>query len=78
MYYNKREDKEVVGMKKITTNNRFSIYKFNKGEGFTKDAQYGVIECTLEERLGEDISPMDMDFEYNTLLEAKHCISSWS
>lgn len=30
-------------MRKITTNNKFSIYKFNKGEGFTKDAQYGVI-----------------------------------
>lgn len=78
MYYNKREDKEVVGMKKITTNNRFSIYKFGKGEGFTKDAQYGVIECTLEERLGEDIGPLDMDFEYNTLLEAKRCMISWS
>lgn len=78
MYYNKREDKEVVGMKKITTNNRFSIYKFGKGEGFTKDAQYGVIECTLEERLGEDISPLDMDFEYDTLFEAKRCMISWS
>lgn len=48
MYYNECEDKEVARMKKITTNNKFSIYKFNKGEGFTKDAQYGVIQCELE------------------------------
>lgn len=65
-------------MKKITTNNKFSIYKFNKGEGFTKDAQYGVIECSLEQRLGEDISPIDMDFECKTLFEARHYMSIWS
>lgn len=65
-------------MKKITTNNKFSIYKFGKGEGSTKDAQYGVIECTLEERLGEDISPIDMGFECKTLFEARHYMSIWS
>lgn len=65
-------------MKKITTNNKFSIYKFNKGEGCRKDSQYGVIQCELEQRLREDISPIDMDFEFNTLFEAKRCMDSWS
>ena len=78
MYYNECEDKEEPRMKKITTNNKFSIYKFNKGEGFTKDAQYGVIQCELEERLGEDISPIDMDFDCKTLFEARHYMSIWS
>lgn len=65
-------------MRKITTNNKFSIYKFNKGEGCRKDSQYGVIECELEQRLGEDVSPIDMDFECNTLFEARHYMSIWS
>lgn len=65
-------------MKKIATNNKFSIYTFNKGEGFTKNGQYGVIECELEQRLGEDISPTDMDFEFNTPFEARRCMNSWS
>lgn len=65
-------------MKKIATNNKFSIYKFNKGEGSAKDSQYGVIQCELEQRLGEEIVPIDMDFEFNTLFEARRCMSSWS
>ena len=56
----------------------FSLYRFAKGEGFTKEAEYGLIECSLEQRLGENICPIDMDFEFNTLIEAKHCMNSWS
>lgn len=78
MYYNKREDKEVVGMKKITTNNRYSIYKFNKGEGSRTDCQYGVVDCFFEEKLGEDISPIDMDFDCKTLAEARRIMDNWS
>ena len=65
-------------MKKITTNSKFSIYKFNKGEGSRTDCRYGVIECSLEQKLGEDISPIDMDFDCKTLFEARHYMSIWS
>ena len=52
MYYNEYEDKEVARMKKITTNNKFSIYKFNKGEGF-------IILHTTEEAAKKALEELD-------------------
>lgn len=65
-------------MKKVAANSKFSIYQFDKGEGYLKkNTQYGVIDRLSEQRL-KTVSTVDLEMEFKTLAEAKSYIYLWS